>query len=244
MNGTVEVKFGDWFQEGFDLYKANFGLLVLVSLVVLVLSGVTLGILAGPMMAGMILVTMALYDRRQPPPQFGDVFQGFQHFAQMFLFFLIWFLIMFVISLILQIIPILGQLASLVLFLVVPALLMFAPYLIVDRKMAFWPASMESIRMVRTNFWPFLGLGIVASILGQIGGIACGVGVIFTLPIQACVLTAAYRNVYRGAAAESMGAAPPPPPQPTASVDPPPTFYQPESDPGDSGDSGDGGDAD
>jgi mannitol-specific phosphotransferase system IIBC component len=39
----VEVKFGEWIENGFNLYKNNFGILVLASLVAVVLSAVTVG---------------------------------------------------------------------------------------------------------------------------------------------------------------------------------------------------------
>ena len=64
--------------------------------------------------------------------------------------------------------------------------------------MDFWPASMESINIVKSNFWPFLGFAVVAAIIGSLGAIACGIGAIFTLPIQVCILAVAYRAVFNG----------------------------------------------
>ena len=43
--------------------------------------------------------------------------------------------------------------------------------------------------MVKRNFWPFLGFSIVSNLIGGIGAVACGIGVVFTLPIQVCILT-------------------------------------------------------
>jgi len=45
----AEVKFGEWIENGFRLYKENFATLVLASLIAVVLSAVTVGVLAGPM---------------------------------------------------------------------------------------------------------------------------------------------------------------------------------------------------
>ena len=50
----VEVKFGEWIEKGFNLYKENFGILVLASLIAVVLSTLTVGVLAGPMFAGVV----------------------------------------------------------------------------------------------------------------------------------------------------------------------------------------------
>jgi uncharacterized protein involved in cysteine biosynthesis len=192
-----EVRFGEWIQDGFSLYKNNFGVLVVASIIALVLSLVTVGILAGPMAAGLSLITLRLIDRTKPTPAAGDIFQGFRYFLQSFLFVLAWGIIVVVGSAILSLIPCIGSLVTFALSLVIQALLMFSFFLIVDAGMDFWPASMASIRMVRRNFWPFLGFSIVASLIGGVGAILLGVGVVLTLPIEACIYAVAYREVFR-----------------------------------------------
>jgi uncharacterized membrane protein len=79
---------------------------------------------------------------------------------------------------------------------VIGTLVMFGLFLIVDRKMNFWPASLASINLVKTNFFPFAGLLIVAMVLGCVGTLACGIGVIITLPIGACIIAVAYRDLF------------------------------------------------
>ena len=183
----AEVKFGEWFEKGFNLYKENIGTLILASLIALVISAVTVGILAGPMLAGIILITLNLFDKKEPKPQVGSVFKGFDYFLNALLFVIIWAVAVLVVSFLLALIPCIGQVASLLLVYVVQTFLMF------------WPASMESFNIVKTNFWPFLGLSVVTSIIGSIGAIACGLGVAVTAPIQVCILTVAYRDVFSGA---------------------------------------------
>ncbi|MBW2091245.1 MAG: hypothetical protein JRI34_03860 [Deltaproteobacteria bacterium] len=193
----VQVKFGEWIERGFSLYKENFGLLVLTALVVLVLSLVTLGILAGPMIAGLTVITLGLYDKKEPKPELRDLFRGFDYFLNAFLFFVVWFLIILVISAVLNVLPVIGQVLSLIFSYAAQTFLMFGIFLIVDEQRDFWPASQDSINVVKTNFWPFFGLFLVASIIGSIGAIACGIGIIITAPIQACILTVAYREVFK-----------------------------------------------
>jgi uncharacterized membrane protein len=195
----VEVKFGEWIEHGFNLYKHHFGILVLASLIALLLSSVTFGILAGPMMAGMVLIVMRLLEGSTPPPSATQVFRGFDYFLPSFLFIIVWGIALFVASFLLSIIPCIGPLVSLFIVYAAQAFLMFGLYLIVDKKMEFWPASMESINTVKTNFWPFLAFAAVASIIGSLGAIACGIGMIFTFPIQVCIIAIAYREIYRGA---------------------------------------------
>jgi uncharacterized membrane protein len=192
----VDVKFGEWFEKGFNLYKENIAILILATVVALLLSVATVGILAGPMFAGVLFITLGLYDKTDPKPEAGSLFKGFEYFLNAFLFVFIWGVAMIIASFILGVIPCVGQLASLFVIYVAQTLLMFGLFLIVDKRMEFWPASMESFNKVKTNFWPFLGLLVVTSIIGSIGVIACGIGVVVTAPIQACILTVAYREVF------------------------------------------------
>jgi uncharacterized membrane protein len=210
----VEVKFGEWIEEGFNLYKANFGPLVLASLLAILLSSVSFGILTGPMMAGLVLVTLKILDQKQPQPSGGEVFRGFDYFLNSFLFFLVWGLIIGLGIAILTVVFCIGLVLAAPIIYVAQAFLMFGLFLIVDREMDFWPASMESINTVKNNFWPLLGLSVVAGLIGGIGGIACGIGVIFTLPIQVCIVAVAYRGVFDGVRITVEPVEPPPIPKP------------------------------
>ena len=192
----VDVRFGEWIEKGFNLYKNNFGTLVLASIIALVLTVVTIGILAGPMLAGLAIITLRLLRKELPEPDAGKVFRGFDYFLNAFLFMIIWGIAILVGSFILQIFPGVGQLLSLFFVYAAQAFLMFGIFLIVDKQMNFWPASMESIQTVKTNFWPFLGLSTVASIIGSLGSIALGIGIVLTIPIQACILAVAYQDVF------------------------------------------------
>ena len=194
----VQVKFGEWIEGGFNLYKSNFGTLVLASIFVVVISAITAGLLTGPMLAGLALVTLQLLDRKGPAPEAGKVFKGFDYFLQSFLFVVVWGIGILIGSVILGSIPVIGQLASIAFAYAAQAFLMFGMFLIVDRGMDWLPASTESINIVKANFWPFFGLSAVAGIIGSIGAIACGIGVVFTIPIQGCILALAYREVFGG----------------------------------------------
>ncbi|NQU38687.1 MAG: hypothetical protein HQ523_01910 [Lentisphaerae bacterium] len=209
-----EVKFGEWMKQGFDLFKENIGPLILVSLVALLLSSISMGILAGPMMAGLALITLQLVDK-QGKPEISTLFKGFDYFLQTFLFVLVWGAIVGAVAVVANLVtcgiasPLIGV-ASLVL----GALLMFAPYLIVEKKLDFWPASMESFAMVKANLWPLVGFYCVASLIGSAGAVVCGVGMIVTMPIAWCMYAVAYREL-TASGTTPVEAAPTPEPQPT-----------------------------
>jgi uncharacterized membrane protein len=148
------------------------------------------------MLAGLALVTLQLLDGKEPRPEAGKVFKGFDYFLQSFLFVVVWGIGILIVSIILGGIPVLGQLTSIAFVYAAQAFLMFGMFLIVDRQMDWLPASMESIDIVKANFWPFFGLSTVAGIIGSLGAIACGIGVVFTIPIQGCILAVAYRDVF------------------------------------------------
>jgi uncharacterized membrane protein len=214
----VDTKFGDWIKEGFELYKDNIGVLILSALFVFGLSIITLGVLLGPMIVGLILIILRLKDGDQTPPSAGDVFQGFQYFLPSFLFWLVWVSILSAVNLILSFIPCLGPIMSVCISLAAGAFLMFGFFLIADKKMDFWAASMASIEKVKPIFFPLLGLSVVASIIGSAGLIACFIGVIVTLPIQYAIIAVAYRDLFGGGAVspvqKTQPAAPVPPESP------------------------------
>ncbi len=196
MSTPVDVQFGKWIEDGFRLYKSNFTTLILAALVLIILSGLTLLVLLPPLTAGFILLTLRMLDGESPPPGFGDIFNGFSCFFNALLFMLIWGGIIMAGVVLVGWIPVLGQLASLFFSYAVQTLLVFGMFLIADRQMGFWEASTTSMDIVKANFWPFLGLTIVASVIGGIGAIAFGIGVFLTLPINFCILAVAYRAVF------------------------------------------------
>jgi hypothetical protein len=207
----IADKIGDWIKEGFDIYKNNLALLILSSLIAFLLTCATLGILGGPMYAGLIGIILKLRDGDQPIPEVGDVFQGFQFFLPSFLFGIVWGASLAVVCVILTFIPCIGQLLSVCLGLAAGAFLMFGLFLIVDRRMDFWTASMASIEKVKPTFFPYLGLAVVAGIIGNIGALACGIGASVTMPIYFATIAVAYREVFNNGAAPNIR--PPAPPQ-------------------------------
>lgn len=199
-NGKVDI--GGWISEAFELYKANFGLLCVATLVALLLSVFTCGVLAGAMWAGLTMILLRVSRKEQPAPQIGDVFKGFDFFLQA----LLYVVVVFAAGFVLGFIPMLGQVAPMLLM----PLVMFSVCLIVDKKLEFWPAIQTSFEKAKSEYLPLLVLWLVASLISAAGGILCGVGAILTAPFAPIVTVVAYRHLFEEAAPAAETAAIPP----------------------------------
>ena len=199
----VEVDFAKWLQEAFDLFKDHFALLALAGVIGGLLSGITFGVLAGPMLAGMAMILLRLLDKSEPKPQPTDLFKGFE-------FFLPSFLLVLVVTGASLLIGLIVRPLTPIAMIFLQTVTMFSIFLIVDRKYDFWPAILGSYDLVKINFWPLLALQLVASLLGGLGAIACCVGVLVTWPFTACVIAIAYRRCAARGGEPTLN--PPPPP--------------------------------
>ena len=192
----TEVKYGKWFEDGFSLFKKNAPFLILATLIAVILSAATAGILAGPMIAGMIMITLRLFDGPGEKAELGLLMKGFQFFLDSLLFVFVWGIATIIAGAVVSFFPCVGQLADIFIAYVAQALLIFGMFLIVDRGMGFWQASAQSYQVARSNFWRFLSFSAIASLIGTVGLVLCAIGVVVTLPIQACILTVAYRDIF------------------------------------------------
>ena len=191
-----QVHLSDWFQKGFRQYKENISIVIPASFIALILSVCSAGILAGPMLSGILIITLGLLDGREPKPRVSDLFKGFRFFLHSLLFVVLWGIVVSAGTLFLLSLPGVGQLAALFFLYAAQAFLMFGPFLIVDQNMDFRSASVVAFQTVKGNFWSFLSVSAVASVVGSIGIILFGIGVILTAPLQICILAVAYRAVF------------------------------------------------
>jgi hypothetical protein len=164
--GQPEYKpldFGDVLKRAFDLYKENLGLLIVVHLVGGLPSLCTIGILAGPLYAGVSLVMLALYDRKDPKPVVGDLFKGFDFFLPAFLLFLVVCAVMIPVSMIT------GPLSSIA-GLVAGTVTMFSYFLIVERKNGFLARDRGKLQHGQREF-----LGLSGAVCGGLDRLSAGI---------------------------------------------------------------------
>ena len=91
-----------------------------------------------------------------------------------------------------QILIILG-----LLLLVVPGVYLMvgyilAPWFVLDRRVGFWEAMQLSRRTVQPHWFELFGLFLMIILINLLGALALGVGLLVTIPVSWCALTAAY----------------------------------------------------
>jgi len=200
---TDSFDFSACFSQAWETYKKNMLLLIGASFVASVLVSATIGILAGPILAGLMILILKILDG-DSSAKFEDIFSQFDTFKVTFLLCLAWGVGAYIVILILMLIPIIGTIASLLVSVAVSAFLLFAVLLAAEEKLDFMTASTRSFEILKANLWPLLGYTAVASILSSAGAIACGIGVIVTLPMFYLMMASAYRNCSVESAEETI----------------------------------------
>ncbi len=188
------IALGDWLSKGWRLYKENGGLMSVATFIAGLMSIISIGILAGPMLMG--LYRMAFKTMRGERPELNDLFNWEGRFLQAFLAALI-------------AMGIYGGLSSagnnnplvvVLNFLLSPFLAMLVGLtipLIQDRKMDIAPAINEAVRRIFSRdalMWWIVGF--VTTTIASLGFIACGIGGFITIPWMICSLAVAYVCLY------------------------------------------------
>ena len=156
------VKIGDWLSEAWTIISEDLVTHILLALIVGLGSGLTGGLLSGPLMGGYLWIVFNKMKNPSYTPQVGDVGKGFENFVQLFL-----------VAIVGGIIASLGVIGCIVGVFFTSALVVLALPLVVERNMAFWPAISESMSRTKQSL---MGLGRLrarswpAQRFGQRGG--------------------------------------------------------------------------
>ncbi len=189
--GTFDM--GVCFKKAFEVYKKNLGLLIGASFVASLLISLTAGVLTGPILAGLMVLVLKLVDGKDDAA-FSNIFESFDLFKTTFLLCLAWSAAFYVIGMVLNVIPILGFVAVLVLSGAFSIFLLFAIVQVVEKKEGFQAASKSAFELLKKNLWMLVAYGVLASLASSVGALACGFGVIVTMPIYYVLMAVAYRQ--------------------------------------------------
>ena len=185
--GKMEI--GAEIGKGWRLFQADMGVLIVGGILATVVSAVTCGLLAGPLMVGMLLIAQRLLKNDPVKPQAGDVFKGFDSFVQALLL----SVIATVAIMVLSILPIIGQLAGLI----VCAVMMWALVFIAYEKATAIDAIKKVFELAKSgSFTVPLVFAVIASLIGSLGAIVCVVGIFFTLPLTYCLMACCYDTLF------------------------------------------------
>lgn len=175
-------------QKSIDLYLINFKIIFLTSLVASILSAISLGILAGPLFGGLIMLTLKIL--RNKPTDLKEIFSHFDKFVPTLLI----VLASGISSLIFGNIPIFGVFLSIALNPFILVIAAIAIILIIEKDFTPLPAVKEGIAFFKTDPLIIWIYGLIASILSAIGAVAFGVGVFLTIPFSAICMAVAYQE--------------------------------------------------
>lgn len=176
-------------QQSIDLYLKNFGTLFVAGLVAGLLTCVTFGILAGPVIGGFLVLILKVM--RGEKGEFNEIFAHFDKFIPTF----ITSLICFAAILIAGIIPVLNIILGLVFNPLISFVWAMALIKVIERNIEPMDAIKEGIEMIKTNpvmIWLYC---LVMGILSMVGAIALLIGIIFTSPLSSIGMAVAYKDM-------------------------------------------------
>jgi zinc ribbon protein len=188
------ISLADWLSGGWRVYKENWLLMSLATLFAGFLSLITVGILAGPLLMG--LYRMAFKTMRGERPEMGDLFNFEGRFLQAFLAFLIFALVRGGLSAIAAN-DVLAALLTLIATPILSTLLGFTMPMILERRVDVANAINEASRLIFSRdalMWWVVGLVFATIAVG--GSVACGVGILVTIPWIISSAAIAYRDVF------------------------------------------------
>lgn len=179
-------------QKSFDLYLKNLAVLILACFIAGIIATVTLGIMAGPLVGGLLILGLKL--SRGEKEGLKEIFAHFDQFVSTLiatLMFGVAWLILWVISMI----PFIGWIISIAVSPALGLLYFLTIGFIVDQKMKPWEALRRSIDCCATEPLLLWIYALICGILAGIGAIIFGIGIILTLPFGIIGFTLVYQQL-------------------------------------------------
>lgn len=184
---------GDYFKTGWGLFKQYPGgfvgfcllyVVIQVALNVIPFVGlVAAAVISAPLLMGNFIVSAKLLQGQTP--EFRDFFAGFQFFLPLLL-----------LSLVAGLFIGIGTILFIVPGVYLAVAYLFASYLVVDRRLDFWPAMELSRRTVNPRWFGYFAFMLLLALLNLAGAIALGLGLLVTIPLSFCAVTAAFADLF------------------------------------------------
>ncbi|HJH29449.1 MAG TPA: hypothetical protein C5S51_07130 [Methanosarcinaceae archaeon] len=182
---TSSPDMGDYFKEGFNLFKQSAGTFIVASILFWVVSIASFSILFGPLLAGYMLIFVEKI--RGKDVKVFDIFKGFNRFIPIVIVF---YLTKAIIGI--------GFF-----FLIIPGLIFiswffFVELLILDKNIGVFEAMKLNKRMSsKRGIWNYVILNVIlVSILSILGGISFGIGTVLITPLVFAIYAVAYEDAF------------------------------------------------
>jgi hypothetical protein len=118
-------------------------------------------------------------------PEFRDFFSGFQFFLPLLL-----------LSLIAGLFIGIGTVLLIIPGVYLAVAYLFATYLVVDRRLDFWPAMELSRHTVKPQWFGYFAFMLLLALLNLAGALLLGLGLLVTIPVSFCTVTVAYADLF------------------------------------------------
>ncbi len=190
---TYDLPIGDCIRQGWDLALQNLGpfvgftcivIAIHVALAFIPILGWIAGVVINPALSAGYFIYVSKKIRGEAA-EFQDFFGGFDYLGQLFL-----------VGLVSGILIAIGILLCIVPGLYLMVGYMFASFLVVARRLDFWPAMETSRRAVTDNLGEMIVLLLALLGINVLGALACLVGLIVTVPLSYCALVVAYHKIF------------------------------------------------
>ncbi len=202
LDQDYEIAISNWISTGWQIFKKNAAL----SIAFAVVAGITISLLTSiipgsgllvqfPVLAGFIVASLLFFKNENA--EFKDYLCGFRHFLPLLVFTIVSTIFIFI-GFLLLIVP--GIYLSIA--------YLFAPFLIVDKNIDFWPAMELSRKMINKHFPGMFGFAVVVSLIVLAGCIPVFLGLFITIPLAMSIMTAAYVDIFRKASVGSGSESP------------------------------------
>jgi uncharacterized membrane protein len=184
---------GAYFKTGWGLFKQYPGGFVGFCILNLLIQGalhaipylgpLVLAAISAPLFMGNFIVSAKLLQGQAP--EFRDFFAGFQYFLPLLL-----------LSLVAGLFIGIGTILLIIPGVYLAVAYLFASYLVVDRRLDFWPAMELSRLTVNPRWFGYFAFVLLFALLNLAGAIALGLGLLVTIPWSFCAVTAAYADLF------------------------------------------------
>ena len=174
---------GRYLTDSWKITIKNIGTMVVATIVLVALSALTLGILTGPLWAGMIL--MYVRASRGKAVKFPEMFNCMYRILPMLGAGLL-ICILVTVGLVLLIVP----------GLLVASWMLFAIPLMADKEMGIMEAMRASKSAVgKVGVWMNLLLILVTAVIVSLGGAVAGLGALIAVPVSVGMVAMAYKDI-------------------------------------------------